>query len=118
MLDKLKSEYGDELDAIIVAGDHMAHGFSGEHKVDKDVVYPLLKEYMKKLFNEIFSRFPGLKIAPSVGNNDPPVHYDPPARAIKSDYYSSMLATWFAEQKNILIDIEEFMDHGMCLISL
>ena len=64
-----------DLDVILVAGDHVAHGISANSLYIGRARYQQLKATHSEVAAAVRARFPGALLVPTVGNNDGPLHY-------------------------------------------
>jgi len=76
LLDDMRHHAGP-LDAILVNGDFVGHGFSVEPGTSPNR-WGEMKEIIRKVIGEIVERYPDTPIFPSIGNNDVVYHYQAP----------------------------------------
>lgn len=74
---------------IFLPGDFVSHGFSQTSSESySSTKYIMLKEIIKRTFQEIRTNFPNSYLIPTIGNNDVKFHYQVPTSKEKNNYYS------------------------------
>jgi Calcineurin-like phosphoesterase len=66
-----------KIDAVLLAGDFVVHGLSNSDPDHKN--WPAMKDVFNAVINEVQSKFPGVPIISSIGNNDLLNHYQAPS---------------------------------------
>ena len=96
MLQKLKTSSEILPDFILLPGDFVSHGLSQSQNANySDIKYELLKETLKRTYQQIKAQFTNTYLFPSLGNNDFQYHYQVPLASEKKKFYTSLFEEWF-----------------------
>jgi len=105
LLQKMKYSSETPPDFLILPGDFVSHGFSQDSKANYSAFsYELLKQIIKRTYQEIKLQFAGSFLFPAIGNNDVEFHYQVPVGKDRRKYYSILFEEWFEKNpKNTLL---------------
>jgi len=100
MFEKMRSEYGGNLDVILVLGDMVGHNYADEldpEKPNPHADYDDLLEILETLGFLLRDYFPESITLPVIGNNDCKYHYMPEFGHTKAAYYDMLFKQYFLD---------------------
>ena len=109
------SDYGGQIDAILIAGDLVVHGLSNSDPNHAN--WPKMKDVVSAITASVRRQFPGVPIIPSIGNNDVLNYYKTPNEDKKALFYGDLYDIWFANTAQAGVQ-NTFMQGGFYRVDL